>query len=49
MKKDIFGKFTMKMSHFGKFTVDFWKITMKIRYFRKFTFYGNYFHGNTVV
>jgi hypothetical protein len=25
-KKDIFGKFTMQMRNFGKFTVSFWKI-----------------------
>jgi hypothetical protein len=25
-KKDIFGKFTMKMRNFGKFTMSFWKI-----------------------
>jgi hypothetical protein len=39
MKKDIFGKFTMKMRNFDKFT-------MKKTNFGKFTILWEYFHGN---
>jgi hypothetical protein len=46
MKKDIFGKFTMKTRNFGKFTVSFGKFTMKKTNFGKFTILWEYLHGN---
>jgi hypothetical protein len=40
--KVIFGKFTMKMRNFGKFTVSFWKIYHeKKQILENLPFYGN--------